>query len=414
MEAQPIRVEESMKIVCAAAVGAMLAATSSPRWAGAEEALTLESALRLARERSPAILAARGRRAEAEARLNVRPPLRDNPVVSAAGGSREGADTGDLELSVSQTLELGGRGGARRAMDEASLAREAAEAAEAERGVLREVRAVFLRGLHAAERLRLARSQEADAARLHEIAHRRHDSGEVAALDVNVAASTLARTRAEVRAGEAAQRVAEGELRALLDIASAEPLALAGSLAPDAPYDAAPPSDALSLRPEIRSLEAQLQEADAEVRLGRGLAWPEVTPAVRYERDEGDQVWWAGLSITLPAFDRGQQLRATGEARAARLRAELEARRRALRIRFDTALAVHDLRADAVRELARNADRLADNEALARRGYEVGQIGLAELLVVRRETADARRQWLDSLLDLAQARADVDSLGGSR
>jgi hypothetical protein len=39
---------------------------------------------------------------------------------------------------------------------------------------------------------------------------------------------------------------------------------------------------------------------------------------------------------------------------------------------------------------------------------------LAELLVVRRETADARRQWLDSLLDLAQARADVDSLGGSR
>ena len=85
-----------------------------------------------------------------------------------------------------------------------------------------------------------------------------------------------------------------------------------------------------------------------------------------------------------------------------------------LQTQLETALAVHDLRAAAVRELADNADRLTENEALARRSYEVGQIGLAELLLVRRETADARRQWLDSQLELAQSRADLESLGGFR
>jgi cobalt-zinc-cadmium efflux system outer membrane protein len=144
------------------------------------------------------------------------------------------------------------------------------------------------------------------------------------------------------------------------------------------------------------------------------MAWPELTPSVRYERDQGDRVWWAGLSISLPALDRGQQLRATSQARIDRLRAEMASRRRVLEVQLATALAVHDLRADAVRALADNAGRLEENEALARRSYEVGQIGLGELLLVRRETVDARRQWLDRLLELAQARAELESLGGSR
>ena len=82
---------------------------------------------------------------------------------------------------------------------------------------------------------------------------------------------------------------------------------------------------------------------------------------------------------------------------------------------LQSALALHGLRLAAATELTSNADRLADNEALARRSYEVGQIGLAELLLLRRETIDARREWLDSLLELAQASAELDSLaGGSR
>lgn len=386
-----------------------------PSSSQAAEGMTLDSALERARQRSVAILASRGRVAESEARLRARPALRDNPEIGVSRGARRGATTGDFELELSQTLELGGRGRARRMSDEAALARDGADADETERTVLREVRTAFLRGLHAAERLRLALSVEADAVELHRIAERRRASGDIADLEVNVAASGLARARAELKAAEAAQAAAHGDLRALLDMAPGEPLSLAGLLGEERPYDPVRLLATIDQRPEVRALEAQLREAEAEVRLGRGLAWPEVTPGVRYERDQGDRVLWAGLRVTLPLFDRGQQLRATGAARVQRLRTEIEARKRVLRNQLQAALAVHDLRLAAASELTANSRRLADNEALARRSYEVGQIGLAELLLLRRESADSRREWLDSLFELAQTSAELDSLvGGSR
>lgn len=403
-----------MKTGCVAVLGCALA-VGVPSPCRAAEGMTLESALELAKQRSLTILASRGRVAEAAARLRARPGLRANPEIEAAWGARRGAPTSDLEVALSQGLELGGRGRARKTIDEAVLARDTADADDTERIVLREVRTAFLRGLHAAERLRLARSVEAGASELHRIAERRHASGDIALLEVNVAASGLARARAEVKAAGAAEASAHGDLRALLDIPPSEPLSLAGELADQRSYDGAPILAAIDRRPEVRALEAQLREAEAEIRLGQGLAWPEITPGVRYERDQQDRVLWAGLRVTLPVFDRGQQLRATGRARVGRLRAEIEARKRLLGNQLHSALALHELRLAAAAELTANSERLADNEALARRSYEVGQIGLAELLLLRRESVESRREWLDSLLELAEARAVLDSLaGGSR
>ena len=401
-----------MKTDCVVAVLGTALAVCLPCPSRAAEGLTLEAALERARQRSLTLLASQGRVAEAEARLHARPSLRDNPEIEGAVGARQGAPSNDFEVSLSQRLELGGRGGARRTIDEAALGRESAERDEVERIVLREVRSAFLRGLHATERLRLAQSAEADAVELHRIADRRHAAGDIADLEVNVAASGLARARAEVKAAEAAQASAHGDLRILLDIDPSEPLSLAGDLSTERSYDKARLLATIDERPEIRALAAQLREPEAEIRLGQGLAWPEVTPAFRYERDQGDRVLWAGLSISVPVFDRGQQVRATGEARANRLRADIEARKRVLRNQLQAALALHDLRLAAATALTGNAGRLADNEALARRSYEVGQIGLAELLLLRRESVEARREWLDSLLEVAQARAELDSFAG--
>ncbi len=402
-----------MKSVCVAALGAALAVGLSSQ-AAAADGLTLEAALARARERSLDILAARRRVAEAEARLQTRPSLRDNPTVEVALGSRDTAPD-DFEVGISQTFELGGRGGSRRDIERAGLSRAQADAVQVERGVLRNVRAAFMRGLHSAERLRLARSMEADAGELVRIARRRHEAGDVAALDVNVASSAESRARAEVKAAEAAQASAFTEIRVLLVLELSEPLTLTGPFQEQREYNAAALVAAVTGRPEIRALEAELLEAEAEVRLGKGHAWPDFTPALRYERDEGRRVLWAGLSVSLPLFDRGQQLRAVAEVRAERLRWELEARKRVLGTQVAGTLAQHDLRLAAVGELEANASTLADSETLARRSYEVGQIGLAELLLVRREAAEARRLWLDSRLELAEVRADLDALaGGSR
>jgi cobalt-zinc-cadmium efflux system outer membrane protein len=392
----------------------VLCAALAAGWPGGmrAEELTLDQALARAREKSADVLAARRRLAEAMARLEARPSLRDNPTIEGAYGSRQGSTAADFEVGISQTFELGGRGGARRAAGEASVQREQADAAHVERTVLRDVRIAFLRGLHAADRQRLARSVETDALELERVARRRHEAGDVAALDVNVARSALSRARADVKTADAAGVLALSDLRALLDVGPSEPLSLAGDLRGEGRFDPAALAAGVRDRPEIRALEAQLREAEAEVRLGKGLTWPDLAPAVRYEQDQGDRILWAGLSISLPVFDRGQQARAVGSARSEGLRAEIEARRRTLENQVHGAVALHDLRLAAVKELSANAETLADSEALARRSYEVGQIGLGELLLVRREAADARRQWLDGLLELAQVRSDLDSLAG--
>jgi outer membrane protein, heavy metal efflux system len=399
-----------MKSGCVAVLATALA-VGLPSHAAAADGLTLEAALARARERSLDVLAARRRVAEAEARLQARPALRDNPALEGALGVRD-AVPDDFEVGISQTFELGGRGGSRRDIERAGLARGQAEAAQVERGVLRSVRAAFLRGLHSSERLRLARSMETDAAELVRIARRRHDAGDVAALDVNVASSAESRARAEVKAAEAAQASALTELRVMLVLDPGEPLSLTGPLQEQRAYDAAALVASVGQRAEVRALEAELLEAEAEVRLGKGHAWPDLTPALRYERDEGRRVLWAGLSVSLPLFDRGQQLRAVSEVRAERLRSELNARKRVFATQVAGTLGLYDLRLAAVGELEANASTLADSETLARRSYEVGQIGLAELLLVRREAAEARRQWLDSLLELAEVRADLDALAG--
>ena len=49
---------------------------------------------------------------------------------------------------------------------------------------------------------------------------------------------------------------------------------------------------------------------------------------------------------------------------------------------------------------------------LATRSYDVGQIGLPDVLLLRRELLDVRAQYFDMLLDAAIARLQVDATAG--
>ena len=52
---------------------------------------------------------------------------------------------------------------------------------------------------------------------------------------------------------------------------------------------------------------------------------------------------------------------------------------------------------------------LDENEQLTTRSFDVGQIGLPDLLLIRREILDTRVQYLDALLEAALARIDLDA-----
>jgi cobalt-zinc-cadmium efflux system outer membrane protein len=116
------------------------------------------------------------------------------------------------------------------------------------------------------------------------------------------------------------------------------------------------------------------------------------------------------MTVTLPMFSKGQEQRAVGAARAARLRAELDAARARVEIEVRAAFDAYTRRLAALDVLATDAlPGVEENEQLTTRSFEVGQLGLPELLLIRREILDTRFQYLDALLEAALARTDLDA-----
>lgn len=388
-----------------------------PRWVLAQDDVkTLEEVLEIARRRAPLILSARARIEEAKGRLrgaSIR--FQQNPAIEADGGPRfsSGGKTADVDLSVSQDFELGGRRKARIAGAEAGVDREAATAQDATRRLLREVAAAFLRGLAAQESVRLLSETERIASDFLRVAERRFEAGDIPVLEVNLARTSAARARAAVRIASAEHASALGDLRVLLGMQPEEVLAIRGQLSEGRPFEIETLIAQASDRPDILALLAELREAEAEVRLGESFKKPDIGIAAGYQREEGASVYVGGLRITLPIFSRGQGLTATGTARATRIRGEIEALRRAVHHEIRSAFDAYRSRLEAAQELEKGAiPSLNENETLARRSYEEGELGLAELLLIRREILEIRLAYVSTLLDMRLAVVELEFRAG--
>ena len=400
-----------MKLRTAVAVCLLSAAAAAQT-----QPLTLQDALELARRRAPAILIAKDRIAEARGRLKGASVLfQQNPQLDLAAGPRRSATnpTTDDDFGVSQGFELGGRRGARIAGARADVDRETAASENTARQLLRDVSVAFWQTVAASDRMQLAKAQAEIANKLFESMDRRFQLGDVTVLELNVSRHAAARARSELRSAEADFARASGDFRTLVGMQPGEQFTLTGDLRQHTKYDLdALVASALD-RPDVRALQAEIRQAQAEIRLGKGFAWPDAALGYRHERDEGDTIQKATLSFTIPIFSNGQEQRAVGEARKSRLTRELESTKRAVAIEVRTAFEVYEREVAAADDLFRDAvQSLSDNEQLARRSFEEGEISLVELLTIRRDTYEIRTVHLDHLLDAAIAGVELESRAG--
>jgi outer membrane protein, heavy metal efflux system len=390
--------------VCAVCLHAGVAAAQT-------RVMTLAEVLARAREQAPQIVSARLALEESRGRLagaSVR--FQSNPQIDAAIGNRNGPDTRftDFELGIGQSFEPGARRSARIDGANAAIAQTSANAEDVTRTVLRLAASAYYRAVHANERIKLLNATYELASTVHSAADRRFKAGDIALLDVNIARASLARVRAEREGAEASKSIALGELQLLLGLKNE--VDVDGSLSRPGDTDLNAALQTAAQRPELRALEASIQEAEAELRLGLSFSKPEYGVGVRYAREEGDQIVLGGMTVALPMFSKGQEQRAVGSARAARLRAELDAARSRVQIEVRAAFDAYNRRLAAVRMLETDAiPGLDENELLTTRSFEVGQLGLPELLLIRREILDTRSQYLDALLEAALARIDLDA-----
>ena len=398
------------------AVTLVLGALAPPLLVGQNHALTYAQALDRARRRAPLILAAQDRINEARGRLlGAKVLLRENPLLELSAGPRyrEGSDLIDAEIGISQSFELGGRRRSRIAAAQADVDREVASSQNTARQLLRDVATAFWQAVAAREQVQLARNADKVANELFESMQKRYEAGDITVLDFNVARTAAARTRVQLREAEAEQVRALGDLRIFLGMDVATPLAVEANLAEPGHYDLDQLTAEAIKRPDLEATAAELRQAEAEIQLGRGSAWPDVGLGFRFGRDEGSTIARGGLTFALPVFSRGQELRATGESRATRLRRELEAGRLAVVNEVKTAFEIQKRRAEAAEELRKNGvQALDENETLALRTFEEGEINLLDLLLIRRDSFETRLLYLGQLLEAKVAAAHLEARAG--
>src|SRR5207245_5670106 len=144
--------------------------------------------------------------------------FRQNPSIETEAGptlSTPNTFT-DVDVAVTQEVELGGRRKARMAGAQAGIEKEIAGSEEATRRLLRELAASLSRALGARERVRLLTTTEKLAQEFLQIAERRYRAGDAAILEVNLSRTSTARARAELRVAAADLSTELGDLRVLL------------------------------------------------------------------------------------------------------------------------------------------------------------------------------------------------------
>jgi cobalt-zinc-cadmium efflux system outer membrane protein len=373
--------------------------------------MTLSDVLTRAREQAPQIVSARLALEETRARL-IGASLRaqTNPELDAWVGNRNGPTDRftDYQFGLAQVLEPGARRSARVDGANAAIAQGTANVDEVTRTTLRQAAAAYYRAVHANDRIKLLDAAFELASSVYSAADRRYKAGDIAVLEVNIARASLARVRADREGAEASRAIAVGELRQLLRLEG--DTTVDGSLSTPSPADLGLALQTASQRPELKALDAAAQEAEAERRLGLSFTKPQYGVGVSYSREEGDQIVLGGMTVTLPFFAKGQEQQAAGSARAARLRSELESAKARIDAEVRAAFDAYTRRLSALRILETDAiTGLDENEQLTTRSFEAGQIGLPDLLLLRRETLDTRFQYLDALLEAALARLDLDA-----
>jgi cobalt-zinc-cadmium efflux system outer membrane protein len=379
--------------------------------------LTLEDTIARARVAAAPVLIARARIAEAEAAMvdaSVR--FRDNPVLDASAGPRApslGSRTTELDIGLSQQFETGGQRRARIAVAQAGVDRQRAAVDDVARLAVFDAAMAFLDGLAADARLRIAEEADSVSRELLRATERRHAAGDIAAIDVNLSRIEAARSAAALRAATADRTAAVGALRGLLRLTSEDTIELRGSLEFPAPAPLDGLRTALEQRADFAVIRAEAREAEAGLQLARALQKPDLGLRVAYEREETDTIVIGGLTIALPAFQRGHGPVAASAARASRAQLELETRRQTARADLETAYAVYLQHAELAAAFERDAlPSSADNESLSRRSYDAGELNLMELLLVRRNALDTRMAMVDRRLDAARSRIRVDFAAG--
>ncbi len=388
-----------------------IAAGSAPSAVSSSQAVTV------ALQRNPELLGLEAELGSARARLSGASTLfQANPQLSASAGPRSGptGNTLELEVGVTQQLEVFGQRGLRREAAEATV-RTAELNLRAKRvEVAANVRVALARATAAEANLRLVEEGRRLAMDGLRAAEERLAAGGASRFEVN--AARVEGGKAE-RLLASAQQDAELARANLTFVTGAQVLDLAPLRVPDGGAEL--PLDeylvrALRERPDLAAALQEIEQWRAEIAFADRQSAPRPSVGLSYAREEAAQIVLGTVTLDLPLFQRNQAER--GRAAAELRRAEQFSALLQARVQTEVELVLRR-RAAAARAAAAYSgavrEALEENSTLSAEAYRAGKIGFLELLILRRETLDGRRALIEAARDWAEADAAlIKALGG--
>jgi cobalt-zinc-cadmium efflux system outer membrane protein len=387
-------------------------------------AVTLNEAVETALKNNPGIQAVRLEEGAARGRLDQAGLLlRSNPVIEGSLSKKDtlpdgGEKAANYEVRLSQEFELAGQRGLRIDAARSGMDKVAQEIRDRERILIAGVKDAFARALAAKRKIELTdealRLQEelADSAAI------KFQSGDISALEQNLADVELGKARRERMLAERAQREALLGMQELLGLKPSAGFSVEGELPSEAPIipDRGTMAAAAALhRPDVRSAAAEVRQARSAMKLAGREAIPSVTVSGFYNQDDKLNEAGVMLSFPLPFFDRKQADRREAAAKAGQALIRQASLERVIEGEIEAAHA--DLAAAAEELSLFKKDVLGkamENLGLMNLAFKEGKFGFFEVRLAQKDTIDAQFSYLESQVRLQLAlNAWEKATGGS-
>jgi len=388
--------------------------------------LTLAEAMRLAETAHPAVRAREAQLAAAEgSHREAASALFNNPSVGTEWTRRRidtpNVTSNEWQLGLSQPFETGGQQGLRREAAAAGFDALRAEIDEARRQARADAALRFFDVLAAQRRVQIEqRSVELFEGTAQAVAQRRA-AGEDTRLDANVALIEAERSRNALAQSRERWLDARAEFATVLQLPPSALPDVSGEFGVPAgeslPYGLDQLLAMAQQLPKQRALAAREDAARARVGVAKASRYPDVTVGFSVGReglnDARENITTLSVSVPLPLFNRNDA--PIGQALSEATQAELD-RTTATR---DTQAQIRRLwsRMASQRERVQRLQRAmlaaaADNQGLAAKSRQAGQIGLLDQLLVNRQALDAERELIDALADFHNTRIELEQAAG--
>ena len=405
-------------VSCGTALAVFFLATPGKAQEVPPRRLTLQQALDEALARSPILRARQAEVEHAHARVITARTYPFDPQIEIWAADRDSAEGSSTDggVELGQEIELGGKRRRRVELSEAQLEAAEAQLRREERLLFAQVEVAFVEALRARELLDVEQANIELARTLAAVARKRLERGAATQIEVNLALAQMGRDERTFYLAQGAHSQARAFLARSIGLDPIDPPEAAGVLETT---PAGLPSltelvgTALERREDLESLRHTFRAAQSQRRVAKREVVPDLHIGAFYEKEEGtDRIVGAAVGFRIPIFNRNRGAIAEAEAVQRQARADEEAGELQVRQEVASAFSRYQAAAASAQGFKLVIGNLRENLGLLQRSLEAGKIGWAEILIFRREFAEAQRDYVETLADARFASIELELASG--